>query len=66
MEYLPKDHQEIINAFHTALEQVVTIDDMFPPEEGGVREPAPKPLPIMPSAEAVALPGLVRVFALTA
>jgi hypothetical protein len=64
MEHLPEAHQEIIDAFHIALEHIVTIDDMFPPEEGGVREPAPRPLPFAPSAEAIALPGLVKVHAL--
>ena len=64
MEYLPKDQQMIVNAFHLAMEQVVTVDDMFPPEDGGVREPAPRPLPIMPSAEAIAMPGLVKVYAM--
>jgi hypothetical protein len=54
MEQLSDCQEDAIRRFSGLLKNVVTVEDMFPPEEDGVREPRPQPLPKLPPA-AVAL-----------
>jgi hypothetical protein len=49
MEQLSQTHETRIARFHGILEQVVGVDDLFPPDEG-VRESAPAPEPTLPPA----------------
>ena len=46
MEYLSAHQQHDIRIFHGLMEAVVTVDDMFPPDDEGVREPRRPKLPL--------------------
>jgi len=38
MEYVPQQQEQQLRTFHSLLEKVVTVDDMFPPDDDGVHE----------------------------
>lgn len=45
MEHLSLQHERTIRTFRGLLDQIVTVDDIFPPDTGGVREPRVSPQP---------------------
>ena len=45
MEYLTPHQEHDLSRFRQLLAAIITVDDMFPPDSEGVREPRPAPQP---------------------